>query len=782
MFERRLKILLGVLSLIAAVLVLRAGQVQLVQHSYWRAEATEMMKRWQLVDTTRGTIKDRLGRELAVDVPCIDACVDYRAITEAPDDKWVHDQAEARLRARIAASSSGKVTGKDRAALLQQEDQSVRKDIVRMWSELAKVSGKSPDEIEDIRRDIVQKVEMRKRYVWWHDYEQAVKKQSDQPENQSWYRKWMSDSSSDAPKIDDFEVEVAEESEPHVILRAVDNDVRNELALHQDRYPGLVLRPSKHRVYPFGEVACHILGHLTKVNGEDVKNDPNITDELRRYQYNDLAGQTGIEKYCEERLRGTRGQIERVSGSDDVVASVDPVPGHDVKLTIDAELEAKILEAFTKRREYPDRDGNIEEVRENQHGACVVINVPTGEVLAMVSNPGFDPNELDQNYPQLVRDDLNLPLMDRATEAAREPGSTAKTMIGLGSITDGVMKPTDTIECTGYLIVPIHGKMVKQNVGRCWVASMYAGIIPSVAHHPIPYPHPTGLLTITDGLERSCNVVFETIADRMGMKEEVGWFKKFGLGSRTGIGLSEVPGHLPNPENIPRAALRMTTWFAGIGQGGVAATPIQMANVCATIARDGTKMRPRLVQDSDVSPATTQPAKLDAPEDLHLAPEALAAVKEGMVRVVNSLSGTGRLWTPQEGPPEELKGITVAGKTGSAQTSLLTIPVRNANGQLIDSKGQVVKEARQAARRVVELGEPGTETWYRGAGAQQHLVHAWYMCFAPAEHPQVAIAVMVEYGETGGKIAGGIALDALEACVHQGYLSASRPTVTNAAP
>ena len=763
------------------MLVVRAGQVQLVQHDYWRAQATEMMKRWQLVDTTRGTIKDRLGRELAVDVPCIDACVDYRAITEAPDDKWVHDQAEARLRSKIVASGK-KVSAADRVVLLRQEEQGVRKDIERMWPELAKVSGKSLDEIEDIRRDIVQKVEMRKRYVWWHDYEQAVKKQSDQPEATSWYRKWMSDSGSDAPKIDDFEVEVAEESEPHVILRAIDNDERNELALHQDRYPGLVLRPSKHRVYPFGEVACHLLGHLSKVNAGDVKDDPNIDDELRRYQYNDLAGQTGIEKYCEERLRGTRGQIERVSGSDDVVASVDPVPGHDVKLTIDAELEASILQAFTKRREYRDRDGNIEEVRENQHGACVVIDVPTGGVLAMVSNPGFDPNELDQNYPQLVRDDLNLPLMNRATEAAREPGSTAKTMIGLGSITDGTMKPTDTIECTGYLIVPVHGKPVKQSVGRCWVASMYAGIIPSVAHHPIPYPHPTGFLTVTDGLERSCNVVFETIADRMGMKAEVGWFKKFGLGSRTGIGISEVPGHLPNPDNIPKAWFRMTTWFAGIGQGGVAATPIQMANVAATIARDGLKIRPRLVDDSDVSPATTQPSPLAGPENLHLSPEALAAVKEGMVRVVNSLSGTGRLWSAHDGPPEELKGITLAGKTGSAQTGLLSIPVRNGNGQLIDKDGKVVKEARQAARRVVELGEKGTETWYIGAGEQKHLVHAWYICFAPAEHPQVAIAVMVEYGETGGRVAGGIALDALEACVHQGYLSAGQSSVTTAAP
>ncbi len=237
---------------------------------------------------------------------------------------------------------------------------------------------------------------------------------------------------------------------------------------------------------------------------------------------------------------------------------------------------------------------------------------------------------------------------------------------------------------------------VKYHVGRCWVAGLYeAGKIPSPMHHPVPIPHPTGFLTISDGLERSCNVVFETIADMMGMRELSYWFDQFGLGRPTGIGIDESSGMIPDPVDASvHSPLRMWTWFAGIGQGRVHATPLQMAQVAATIARNGIWMRPRLVADEDVAPAATRPVEMGPEEvDLHLAPQAVAAVREGMRRVVNSDAGTGTQIRPDlQNPPDPndpLLGIEIAGKTGSAQTQLMTIPVRDANGDIIKINGRV---------------------------------------------------------------------------------------------
>jgi penicillin-binding protein 2 len=765
MFQRRLKILLILMVLIGALLILRAMQIQWIQRNYWRSEAADLMKRWEPVETTRGSILDRKGRVLAFDAPCIDACVDYRAIVEDPDEDWLRQIAQKRLVDELG-DQYAQVRRSDKwPGMLDAEVAQAQNDLTAMWAELARVSGKSPDDLDDLRRSIVERVEMRRRYIWWRDYEHASK-QSASGKSPRWYRDFLMDSGSDED-IDQFELDVAEQTEPHVILPAVDPVTQAILARQENRFFALSLRPSKHREYPYARSACHLMGMLRQVGPDQLgANDPFGDDELRRYWPNDSVGSGGIEGLCEKTLRGARGRVEKVAGSDETLASVDPIPGQDVRMTIDIDLQQDIEAAFVKRREF--KDGTAP--RYDQHGAAVVLDVATGAVLAMASNPGFDPNMLDTEYPMLSRDDLNLPLMNRATQMALEPGSTVKTIVGCGSITHGFMTPTSTIECTGYLVL----RGVKYHVGRCWVAGLYeAGKIPSPMHHPVPVPHPTGFLTISDGLERSCNVVFETIADMMGMRELSFWFNQFGLGRPTGIGIEESPGMIPDPVDASiHSPLRMWTWFAGIGQGRVHATPLQMAQVAATIARDGIWMRPRLVADEDMGPATTRPFD-PGPEvvDLHLDPQAVAAVREGMRRVVNSDAGTGTGILPQNQNPQEsddpLDGIEIAGKTGSAQTQLMTIPFRDANGNIVKVDGRI-------ERVPVELGTPGTEGWYQGTGAAKHMDHAWFIGYAPASHPQVAFCVMVEYGEAGGPIAGAIAHDVLEACVRRGYLSASR--------
>lgn len=767
MFERRLKIILAMLVLGSALLAARAAQLQILDRVQYASDARDLMKQREFVETNRGNILDFKGRILATDEPCLDACVDYRAITDDPDADWVTAAALKRAAQRDDYAHAGSAVRKQ---IRDDEASMFRRDIQAMWLLLGQVSGKSPDEIAEIRHDIVQRVEMQRRYLWYLDYEAALRDQKSAATTKpAWYQSWLTGESNDVPQLDNFVIDVLEQRQPHVVLHAITPETYNLLAKNLERFrPALLLRPGTHRVYPFGEAAAHIMGRLSPVDRDDLANDPFRDDELRRYWKTDMIGHGGIEGLCEETLRGTRGRVLKFGGTDQVAGSSDPVPGHDVRLSVDIELETDIRQAFMKRRSYDNGDGTFE-VRENQHGAVVVVDVATGQVRAMLSYPDFDPNTLDTEYGQLLRDDLNKPLFNRATQAQLEPGSSVKTVVGLGAITHGFATSTSTIECTGYLVI---NGVTYHTLGKCWVAKQYEylvkeGKLATIAHHPVPLddPHPTGFLTITDALERSCNVQFETLADRMGMRELSYWMNQFGLGRPTGVGIAEASGHIPNIDHIPAAVRKSATWFAGIGQGEVRATPIQMANVAATIARDGIWMRPRLLVDaSDAVSATTRPS-IPERADLGLTQEALTAVKNGMDRVVNSLAGTGIQIRGPRGQHDALSDFEVAGKTGSAQAAKMTIPIRDPN------TGNVLLADGHVQTRTVELGEPDTQTWYVGVGQQnQDLVHAWYIGFAPFDHPQVAFCVLVEYGGSGGRVAGDIAHDVLIACINHGYL------------
>jgi len=239
------------------------------------------------------------------------------------------------------------------------------------------------------------------------------------------------------------------------------------------------------------------------------------------------------------------------------------------------------------------------------------------------------------------------------------------------------------------------------------------------------------------------------------MERQHYWYNRFGLGRPTGIGLPEDSGHVPKPENYAGGERRLQTWFAGIGQSTVTATPIQMANVSATIARDGIWMRPRLLEDEPMKPGDSV--------DLHIPPAAVEAVKLGMYRVVNALGGTGHMY---HGPTSDpIDDIRIAGKTGTPQASRLTVPARDENGQIISEDGR-------AKRVLVDPKDPAVATWYVGTGPEKaDYSHAWFIGYAPADHPQLAFAVFVEYGHSGGLVAGSIVRDILAAAVKQGYLS-----------
>jgi penicillin-binding protein 2 len=300
--------------------------------------------------------------------------------------------------------------------------------------------------------------------------------------------------------------------------------------------------------------------------------------------------------------------------------------------------------------------------------------------------------------------------------------------------------------------------------GKCWVASKFGHILSSVAHHPIPSsaPHPTGFLTFGDALERSCNVFFETMADRLKMDGLNHWMKEFGLGRLTEIGIAESRGRVPGDVQVANS--RSATWFSGIGQSQVLATPLQMANVAATIARRGVWVRPHLLvsESGDVER-----------RDLHLNPEAIEEAHRGMIAVVNSPAGTGTILHRDD--------ILIAGKTGTAQAARFGV-------LLLDERGK--PQRNEEGKVIREFKEPSTPEapnkempWYRGSGnSGSELGHAWFIGFAPAKDPKIAFAVLVEYGGSGGKDAGPVAQAILEACLEHGYLQKANQGSPRAEP
>lgn len=748
MFERRLKLLLVGLVVMLAVLAVRAAQLQIVQHEEWAERARASLKRHQLTETVRGTIYDVKGRVIAQDAACIDACVDYRVIVDPPDEAWVRQEARRRLR--------GQLEGKprtERLALLDAEAERVRKDIEVMWDVLGRLPGSSPELVAEARRSIVQRVETRRRQVWLRNYNAAMQRFENAP-RAPWIRRFLLGEDADMPRLEQFEIEVGEQVSPHPILRNIAPEVNNYLAKNLDALPGLVLRPGITRQYPYGEAGAHLVGHLTPVTREDLRADDE-TDELRQYLPFDLIGRSGLEAMLERQLRGRRGRVVRLAGQSDIIETAESQPGGDGRTTIDIELQKRIQELFANARFEVSK--GVFEVSP-MHGAAVVIDIPTGEVRALATYPSFDPNTLEQNIARLLRDDINLPLLNRATMSALEPGSTVKPMVGLAAIGAGVLGPHDTIMCNGYLV--LGGR--QYSVGRCWTMSRH-----QTDHRFIPWddPHETGRLNFVDAVQRSCNIFFETCGDRLGIGRLSDWMLLFGLGRPTGLGIPENRGRVPSQVPIPSYLQRSTSWFAGIGQGKVLATPLQMANMTATIARGGVWVRPTLLPRDGLPPAVrVSPGGLDVSADvidLGLPPEAIRLAREGMVKVVNTRAGSGNVLRRND--------LAVAGKTGTAQAAPFTYPRRDADGNVVrDARGRVIRDELRLSTRA---NPNPLAPWYRGTGASgTDRAHAWFVGYAPADNPQVAFAVLVEYGGGGGSAAAPIARDIVQACVDHGYL------------
>ena len=641
MYKRRIKIFMAIMAVVFAGLAARLWHLQLVRGEFYRQEAERLLQVTKSLPATRGRILDRRGRLLALDETCYDLCLDYRFLTNDP--KWV-----ARQKRSIARSEA---CSEARAA--RQYELRAR----RTWALAGRIAGDAGVDLPRTVARIRSRVEAIRRIVGMDVREQRVE---------------------------------------HPVVQGLSE------MISVDGTVGASVRPSLKRWYPFGELACHVIGLTGQVNDAEKKRY-NLTtqqaDRLTRMRTNylpgDVIGKSGVEKMCEKTLRRRQGyRLLRRGGYGQVTLAETPgESGGDVHLTLDIDFQRDLTKLFrdTKR-----------------NGCIVVLSVQTGEVLALVSVPTFDLNGYRRNYATLSQDQLDLPLHHRAVWNRYPPGSTVKPITILAGLGAGVIKPTTTFNCRGYLYSP--------SAFRCWIWKYRTG---------------HGSLGVVGALKNSCNVFCYNIGNRLGARQLCEWFNMFGFGNVPGTGLPEersgtVPTERWVMEKYDRRFQPADARFMAIGQGLLMCSPLHVANAMATIARSGKLLSPVLALEGG-------PKRVRC--DLPLAAEHLRDVRKGMYQVVNEPGGTAYKVFHAAGAP----AVAVCGKTGTAETPPQRVDSNN-NGR-IDSGDRIVRQ--------------GDTAWFAG--------------FAPYEDPKVAFAVVLEYAGGGSTNAGPVARELIRIWTSRKY-------------
>ena len=399
------------------------------------------------------------------------------------------------------------------------------------------------------------------------------------------------------------------------------------------------------RTYPYPSLGVHMLGRVGVINSEEYE-----ANKDSGYSMNSYIGKSGIEKIMEEYLRGENGAGSALhnSGGYSMGQSVDkqPVTGRNVTLTIDVDMQIACEEALEKTiREINANATGADDGRDADAGSIVVIDVNTGDILAMASYPDYSIETFNQQYNELL-EAPGKPLFNRSLAGTYSPASTFKLLVGTAALEEDIITPDEKILDTGKYTY------FKDYQPGCWIYNQSGG-----TH---------GYLDVSEAIRDACNVFFFDVGRRLGIGKINDYAKKFGFGQKSGIELDEEEksGVVANPKNREKSG---GTWYPGdvcqtaIGQSDTLVTPLQLANYIATIANGGTRYRPHLIKSIE-NPDKTSGTEIE--------PEVLAkvdmdkstqkAITEGLRKVVTE--GTAK--TAFDGC-----SVSVAAKTGSAQTS-----------------------------------------------------------------------------------------------------------------
>jgi len=454
-------------------------------------------------------------------------------------------------------------------------------------------------------------------------------------------------------------------------------------AVNRYRFPGVEINARLFRQYPYGPLASHVVGYIGRINDRDVERIDDW-DEVTNYKGSDYIGKAGIELAYERQLHGRTGNEEvEVDASGRAVRTLSrkpPTSGDNVALTIDIELQKAAEEAFGDHR-----------------GALVAIDPRNGEVLALVSKPGFDPNlfvdGIDAASWQELNESPDKPLLNRPLRGAYPPGSTIKPFLALAALESGKRTPSQAIFDPGYYQIPGQSHRFRDDK-----------------------PGGHGMVDMFKSIVVSCDTYYYTLAGETDIDDTARFLSQLGFGAKTGIDIDgELSGILPSRAWKRERYGANGKWYlgdsisAGIGQGYNAFTPLQLAHAIATLANDGVAYPPHLLRAINGSEDAAR-AIVDAhPTVIPLKAANLALIKSALVGV--NREGTGR---------EAFigAGYTSAGKTGTAQVYSL--------------RGEKYSEKKVDER----LRD-----------------HAWFIAYAPADRPRIAVAVLVENGGFGASAA-----------------------------
>lgn len=485
-----------------------------------------------------------------------------------------------------------------------------------------------------------------------------------------------------------------------VRLRMSDEDVAR-FAVRRFEFQGLDIKTRQTRSYPNGDLAVHALGYVGAISEADLAHI-----DRAAYSGTALIGKQGVESAYEPKLHGVNGSREILVNAQG--RSVDkqgafvpslrthaPTAGDDIILAMDLKVQRTAEEALAGRR-----------------GALVAIDPNNGDVIAMTSRPGFDPNLFGRGITRAeytaLKDDIDTPLLDRAMRGVYPPGSTVKPVIALAGLAYHLVDPEQTKFCAGQFHLPGSAHLYREGKG---------------GKH--------GWMNLVEAIAKSCDVYFYGLADTIGVDRIATFMSPFGFGQPTGLDISgELKGLLPTREwkasYFKRPADKM--WFPGetvnfgIGQGYLNVTPLQMAHYVSVLASRGKVWKPRLVTGfRDALTGEIHPLTPVREPDVTLATaEEWNRVHAGMVGAVTH--GTAALAVGKNA------AYAIAGKTGTAQ--------------------------------VFSVGQ--NEKYNEKTVAERLRDHSWFIAFAPADQPRIALAVIVENGGWGASAAAPIARKVLD--------------------
>lgn len=480
-------------------------------------------------------------------------------------------------------------------------------------------------------------------------------------------------------------IEAARYYDPFSPLIIKEDISMKEVALIESQswnLPGIVIIVEGRREYPNQTVAAHLIGYVGEITQSQLKEEGYASEPLGR-----IIGQNGIERVYDGVLRGMVGrkniEVDAAGHERRVLNGVEPVSGDNIKLSIDLELQKVAEDALGERR-----------------GAVVVLDTDTGEVLALVSHPGFDPNVLSRRLSpgvwQKILKDAYHPLNNRAIQGTYPPGSVFKIVMSSAGLEEGYIDSERKISCSG-------GMQFGRRTFRDWKSGGH------------------GIVDLHKAIAESCDVYFYQLGNRMEIDTISRYASLFGLGELTGIDLpSEKKGLVPSTEWKLEA--KKERWYPGetlsvsIGQGYLSVTPLQQAVMVNTVANSGAVVRPRILKGilSDREKRAYEFTPVET-RKLHLQGSTLSLVKEALRGVVYDPGGTG-------GAARSAL-VDIAGKTGTAQ--------------------------------VVGKRMSGDEP-------SRFNDHAWFVAFAPVKKPEITVAVLVEHGGHGGSAAAPVAKRIIE--------------------